>query len=1470
MQKFIVIGVGEFDAKDDTTFEGEDLFTIDEFEHLDFVEDKATQISITLEETGFAPVGSNPILHPSYADLKNALKEARSGRATNSAAVIHYIGHGVADSELGVLHLPARDTDPEELGDTSVDVGALINAIESNQRGPHVLLLLDVCNAGEATRIQALNLLRPNRRKAWVIGASTRSENAFHARFTDAVVETLTRLKDGWLDIHPSLKYVPVETIASEISLSLTKICTKDGSTLPQSLTVTPRTELHDDCPPFFKNPSYQITPHARLLMRAEAEVREFAEQLDEGLDAIHFATRATGTPHQTRMSGRCFFAGRESQLADLSQWMDEGRGSSLRVVTGSPGAGKSALIGVLVCLSHPDLYEATPAVASKIPSQLQPSYRESIAAVHARGRDLQQILSSIARQLNITRQDEEELTSARLIQEILDANADPVIIVDALDEAIRPVDVMSNLLLPLSNARNAQGEPACKMLVGTRPWSQLDVLLKAAERNGGLTNLDEIPSVTVQKDLKQYIGDLLRDHPFYRDAKQKSAVQQIAESVAGVLAHKDVVGAFLIAGLFVHQIGVELAGKSVAEICAVVPRSLPQMLELHLAQLKSQNRRWMRPIMAALAHAKGEGMPAAVIQAASVAFMSEEHCRDGSRSNPTDREVAEVLEATSFYLRHSIDSDGRTLYRLFHQALADHLLNYPLDPRHRTQNKTSDARDLLHALQSLVKLPADHSGKFQRNLWKAAPPYLLRHAIQHALDAGEVDSLLLDSEFLVHSDSNSLLQLLGYARSAPARLAAAVYRTSAIRHSQANISTRRHVLALDASRYGAEELLSSLQSKDVVDPGPCVHISRTTGGELKESFEDYFEGHSAAVTALTAAAIRGNMAVVSASEDGSLRICDMRGGWTLAHIETAHTDWILALKVIAVDGNPILVTAGVDNQIMGWDFSSANVEPFLIGQHSDWVRAIAVHKMDERPIVVSAGDDRNICVWDLAARDIIGDPLVGHKGNVYGLATGRVGGNSVAVSSSRDGEVIVWDLSTRQIIKRFVPFQGDWVRSIAIPEGRSEAFLATAGGHVSVWDLSGFEEINHSTTRQTGAIRDIDTAVVEGESLAITCGLDGVMTMWNGQADAVPFPYAFRDFTPHSLSTSAVEGSPLALIGAKNGPVLSLNLNSDEELGAPWVREVDEDDHWISDEYKDGILYAAAIGHVQNAPVVYTGDNAGTISRWLVNSPDNSDVPVYRHNHDIYSLQSVSHASGDLLISSTGYGAITVCDLGTGSPICTLGRGEGPSGALRHFATQRLGSHVRVVVGTSQELTVWDVRDPLGPAETFPRFRDTVTAVAVSEYEQSAVYVTGHAGGGIRFWDPTTVKQVARSQRAHKGPVTRIVSIGSPEDMRVASISEDGVVCVWDARSGEKVANYRLREARPICVASVFTKRLDLITVGYEDGALEFLDPISGQKVIESILLPSAVNAVDIDQSGLMVACFSQQISFMKLEAGS
>lgn len=70
-------------------------------------------------------------------------------------------------------------------------------------------------------------------------------------------------------------------------------------------------------------------------------------------LGGRHFLTRALGTTPD-RDSALCHFEGREEELEQLVEWIDENSNSSFRIVTGSPGMGKSAVVGMLVCLMHP------------------------------------------------------------------------------------------------------------------------------------------------------------------------------------------------------------------------------------------------------------------------------------------------------------------------------------------------------------------------------------------------------------------------------------------------------------------------------------------------------------------------------------------------------------------------------------------------------------------------------------------------------------------------------------------------------------------------------------------------------------------------------------------------------------------------------------------------------------------------------------------------------------------------------------------------------------------------------------------------------------------------------------------------------------------------------------------------------------------------------------------------------------
>jgi hypothetical protein len=96
----------------------------------------------------------------------------------------------------------------------------------------------------------------------------------------------------------------------------------------------------------------------------------------------------------------------------------------------------------------------------------------------------------------------------------------------------------------------------------------------------------------------------------------------------------------------------------------------------MHLAQLGGT---WLRPVLAAAAHAKHPGMPSHLL--GSVAAVLAFDPLSPMPEPPTDAQLGEILDTVSFYLRRSVDIDGTTLYRLFHEGLAQYLREHPSPP---------------------------------------------------------------------------------------------------------------------------------------------------------------------------------------------------------------------------------------------------------------------------------------------------------------------------------------------------------------------------------------------------------------------------------------------------------------------------------------------------------------------------------------------------------------------------------------------------------------------------------------------------------------------------------------------------------------------------------------------------------------------------------------------------------------------
>ncbi|MGC5002646.1 AAA family ATPase [Streptomyces sp. DT203] len=562
-------------------------------------------------------------------------------------------------------------------------VSAWIGLIESHREKarPLTLFILDLCHSGAAATLPWHQQMQVTDRRAWVIAASGREDKAFDCRLSRATAMVLRQYLDGALAVDPSCQHIPLPTIAHEIAREVAKLNEVEGYSQQIEVSRVPFTaRLHDL--PFFPNPGYRS--QESMLSEVDAGI---ASMLDEAFDPRHFMLRgASAEPLERGESGQGYFRGRDAEVRELTTWLN-GQGSGFRLLTGKPGVGKSALLGVLVCAAHPTLRDATQGLWFSL--SVKPGRNERLAVVHARRRDLAQITDSFARQMGATEKDRpsdgwDTQSLVKLAQAT--PGAPYTLVIDALDEAERPEDITQALLLPLTRAALAEN-PVVRLLVGTRSEPRFATLMQLADAAGGLVNLDHVQARDIYKSLQQYIGDLLAVDTPYAELHAAEAAVALAEGIAtrltGVHAlspHCDRTGPlewgeFLAAGLYLRHIltrPTEYDPALARELGLAAPVELPELLELDLVGRADEPD--LRPVLATLAHAEGRGMPERAIAHVAPAFS-----RLGSADSPLsiDRLQAALTQAR-FYLRRDVDVDGTTLFRLFHEGLAERLRANP------------------------------------------------------------------------------------------------------------------------------------------------------------------------------------------------------------------------------------------------------------------------------------------------------------------------------------------------------------------------------------------------------------------------------------------------------------------------------------------------------------------------------------------------------------------------------------------------------------------------------------------------------------------------------------------------------------------------------------------------------------------------------------------------------------------------
>jgi hypothetical protein len=644
---------------------------------------------LLLEVLGYQQNTFAEILDPNRSDLLTGVARWRSAinPSSDDWLLVYYTGHGIEHA--GMLNLITRDVDVA-LPETASDAQAIVKALLGGEQIPsHALLVLDTCHAA-AVHLDAATLAARLREAEGgaargadfhLIATARSIGHALVGQFMKGLRDVIT----GGQVAGPGEEYVqPHATIEQ-----LNQLLSEHGD---QRVSYSGGGE---SALRFLPNPGW--LPGLRLNMGRE-ERRRVLHRLQSQALRAHWSPRARGV--STERDAGWFFTGRRRALRRIIEWMTDTTGGAGLVVKAMPGSGKSAVLARLATLADPA--ERAVAVAAgaleDTPENELPPLGLIDAAVYARAKDAAKIALEIAAALDLELSDNVANPEAAAASALAARAGRTVIVVDALEEAVRPADCATFLRALLQKAAGL------RLLVGLR---------ESGEESGRLTEflgnrftaLDlDAAQWREPQDMIRYVERYLQSAPGspYVDAGPTS-LHKLAESIANRAGKS-----FLVASATAHA----LVARGVAVDSAALeplPATVGEAFDLDLSRFEGIAGEQLRQILTALACGEGRGVPTAEWLAIAQAL---------SEGDVTKADIDRWTEEAAFYI--VTDEEYRVrVRRVYHEEFAAHLRRN-LDPQ----------REAAIAAALVSRVPIPRMG--WAPAWGRASSYVLAFYAKH------------------------------------------------------------------------------------------------------------------------------------------------------------------------------------------------------------------------------------------------------------------------------------------------------------------------------------------------------------------------------------------------------------------------------------------------------------------------------------------------------------------------------------------------------------------------------------------------------------------------------------------------------------------------------------------------------------------------------------------------------------------
>jgi WD40 repeat protein len=1110
----------------------------------------------------------------------------------------------------------------------------------------------------------------------------------------------------------------------------------------------------------------------SNIALDTRAELTRILRELSPD-ERRHFIPKAQG-PETTELLW--LFEGRDSKIRRVLGWLGSPEG--LLVVTGSVGSGKSALLGHLIMLSRVELRDllVRRGLIPPVPAAYHAFAGAFEAAVLLTGATASAVVTRFARELALG-----DPVSGDLDLQIdwlckqLSARTALTVIVDALDEAVEPLEIAQRVLLRIAQV------PGVRLIVGTRRSTQegpalpetrdmdiLDVLMP--ERDGPQLHLDYEPFAVAR-----YLGRLLRDGlPGAAAGDVQAAVDQVISDERE----------FLYARLAAHEILADpgyLRTDRRDDLRVLLGHDYAGLFNVAVRRLTDgapQNR----ALLTALASAEGRGLPMLdqVWQAVARA------CAEPGLRIETPH-IAELLRQAEPYL--ILDSeDDQSVYRLAHRALAE-LLGAGETPRRHV----AIVRELLAAAgpgEPLNRYVAahlcGHAARVPEAWWLIAerPDVLDRldpaSVAAHAFPAGlanvppEIAGVAMMADVLDQAGEQDRpgWRQIGTARHGghPGLAVAGHWspRWAALAHRPPS-----HVVGRHPGPVTALAVASS-------DAGQLMIVSCGDAGRAVRIWDPASAPGAGGRTAGTAG-VRPRALVVFQDRNRRTRIAVGAEDRTLSILDGRSFDTgqggVRSVTAIprADSGGADLLTGGVNGTLRRWNPETGEqIGADWVGHRNGAVLCLARLTMPGGAIwVVSGGTDGTLRLWDPETGKA---DWIGHTGGgVLSIDVIGLGRDARIVSGGSDGTLRVWDPRLGQQVGVWTVADSCRLVSAvtAIHGSLREAFAVSGGddGRLRLWDLRRGRQIGASWP--AGHTAPVQALAASGPTI-VSAGDDGSVRMTDVYTAASQEGAGPR----HTGQVLAVaSAAPYVVSGGDDG-IRVWDQETGEQVGDVWPA--------------GGAVQALC--HVTLADrreVVVSGGHDMTLRRWDMTKRIGAPIgdPLTGHRGRITAIAAIPGTS--LVVSGSVDADLRLWDVTTGQQQGSPWTGH-KRGVQAIITVQPDGRGPLVVsAGADGQLRIWDPADGSQPRDPVNVHRRRIRALTTIPEAPDQV-ITADDDGLIRLWSIPSGTEIGDAWQASHAIIGLAAAPNATGGTDVIFASRTGVGR-WDPRESKLLAYAKL-----------------------------------------------------------------------------